>query len=117
MAKVIRKLDGKILFSECDVADNAFARMRGLLGREGLRETQAVWFMPCNSIHTFFMGFAIDAAFLDKKGEVIAIYDSIVPWRLTRIHLRAKSVLESAAGSLKRLGIKKGEVLEICLTS
>lgn len=63
------------------------------------------------------MRFAMDAAFLDDKGRVIALYDGMKPWRHTWIHLFAAGVLETGAGVLGKAGVKKGEVLEICPTS
>ena len=32
---------------------------------------------PANSIHTFFMKFPIDAAFLDSEGEIVKIVHAI----------------------------------------
>jgi uncharacterized membrane protein (UPF0127 family) len=96
----------------CQVTESAWERMRGLLPRKRLAEGEGLWISPCTSIHTFFMRFPIDAAFLDKGGRVIAVYAGLKPWRLSGIHLRAAGVLEAGAGALS--GLKKGEVLEIC---
>lgn len=112
-AKVIR--GGKILFGRCAVTESAWERMKGLLPRDGLAPDEALWIAPCTSIHTFFMRFAIDAAFLDSGGKVLALYENMAPWRLSWFHPRASGVLETAAGALR--GVKKGEVLEICRTS
>ena len=42
----------------------------GLLGRSELAEGEGLWIQPCNSIHTWFMRFPIDAIFFDKTGKV-----------------------------------------------
>ena len=58
------------------------------------------------------MKFSIDAVFLDKKMKVVAIIDSMKPWRFSKWHISAKSVLELKAGIV--LGkISKGDELEI----
>ena len=86
------------------------ARNRGLLGRDGLAEGHALILAPCNSIHTFFMRFAIDVAFVDRDGRVLRTKTSVRPWRLA-FTLRAFAVVELAAGELIRAGIQRGDRL------
>jgi uncharacterized membrane protein (UPF0127 family) len=105
---------GKIYFPNCSVAENAIERMIGLLGKKNLDSDECLWIEPCNSIHTFFMKFPIDVAFTDAKGEVVAVYTNLKPWKHSRIHFRAKSVLEAKAGSFEKLKIQKGKVLKLC---
>lgn len=111
------KHGGKTLIERCDVADSAWERMCGLLPRTELGRDEALWIAPCTSIHTFFMRFSIDAAFVDKNGSVVAVYENMKPWRLSWIHPRAAGVLETRAGMFREAGVRKGEVLEICRTS
>ena len=57
-----------------------WTRARGMLGVRN--ETDAVYrIVPCNSIHTFFMAFAIDAIFVDREGFVLKA-KNIPPFRL-----------------------------------
>jgi len=112
-ARVLTSGGGEFL-GECRVTESAWERMRGLLPKDGLSEGEALYIAPCTSIHTFFMNFPIDAAFLDREGRVIALYEDMKPWRMSGIHLRAAGVLEAAAGAFGRAGLKKGEVLKIC---
>jgi uncharacterized protein len=91
--------------------------MCGLLPRASLGDQEGLFIAPTNSVHTFFMRFPMDAAFLDRGGKVVALYDSMKPWRISGIHFSAVSVLETGAGVLSKAGVKKGEVLEICLIS
>ena len=62
------------------VADRLFARIRGLIGRDGLPEDTGMMIENCNSIHTFFMRFPIHAVFLGRDGEVVKIVRDIKPW-------------------------------------
>ena len=82
---------------EAEVAETIFQRMRGLLGRDSLATGKGLLILKCNAIHTCFMRFAIDATFLDGKGQVVKIVRNIRPWRLCVWGgWRAKSVLETA---------------------
>ena len=66
---------------------------------------------PCNSIHTFFMRYKIDIIFLNGNNQILKIYRNFSPWRMTRIILKAKKVLELEGGKLSK-AIKEGDTLE-----
>ena len=86
---------------EAEVAETAFERMRGLIGRVGLGPGKGMLITKCNCIHTFFMRFPIDATFLDRKGNVVKVVRNIRPWRpWIWGGWHATSVLETAAGRL-----------------
>ncbi len=80
-------------------ADTWSSRMKGLLGRSGMEQDEALWITPCAQIHMFFMKFAIDAVFLDKDKRVVRIFENLKPWRITPWVFRAQGVLEMAAGA------------------
>ena len=83
---------------DAEVAESAFERMRGLIGRSSLATGKGMLITKCNCIHTFFMRFPIDATFLDRKGAVVKVVRNIRPWRLWIWGgWRARSVLETAA--------------------
>ena len=83
---------------DAEVAESAFERMRGLIGRARLSPGKGMLITKCNCIHTFFMRFPIDATFLDREGNVVKTVRGIRPWRLWIWGgWRARSVLETAA--------------------
>jgi uncharacterized membrane protein (UPF0127 family) len=92
-------------------ARNPWQRLRGLLGRSSLDEGSALVLEPCNSIHTFFMRFAIDAVFLDRGGSVVRAVAGLQPFRATRPHPSAVLVVELPAGTLARTGTCEGDRL------
>lgn len=96
--------NGRTIAREVEVADSFFLRSKGLLGRSGLADGSALWITRCNSIHTFFMRFAIDAVFVDADLAVVSVHENLRPWRLTPPCFRARSVLELSAGSLQKYG-------------
>jgi hypothetical protein len=67
---------------------------------------------PSNAIHTFFMRFAIDVAFVAKDGRVLKTRTAMPAWRLAA-SLRAFAVVELPSGMLDRSDVKPGDQLVI----
>ena len=103
-------VSGDRVFASLEVAGSAGRRARGLLGRDGM--DGALWLPRTRAVHTLGMRFAIDVAYCDAAGTVLAIV-TMPPWRLGRPRLRARSVVEAQAGSLQRWGIAVGTTLEV----
>src|SRR5437762_1433524 len=78
----VKRPDGTLACERCVVADTAPARMRGLLGRDGLEEGEGLLIRPTNSVHMFFMRFAIDVVFVDRELAVRKIVERLRPWRM-----------------------------------
>ena len=107
---VARRADGTsvVACERCLLADTAWLRLRGLLGRRSLEPGDGLWLAPGNSIHMFFMRFAIDAVFVDRDGVVLDVVPGLRPWRMA-MRRGAKAVLEVAAGEAERLGLAPGD--------
>ena len=101
-----------IVCERCVVADSPLTRMKGLLGKEGLTAGEGILLRPSSSIHTAFMGFPIDALFLDAELRVVGVRSQLRPWRVASCR-RAKSVVELAAGEAERRGIEVGDRLKL----
>ena len=81
-----------------EVARSLPARIRGLIGRRGLPPGRGLLIMRCNAIHTFFMRFAIDATFYDRKDRPVKVVRNIRPWHpFVWGGFRAVKVLETAS--------------------
>jgi hypothetical protein len=65
---------------------------------------------PSNAVHTFFMRFPIDLAFVDRRGRILKTRASMDPWRLAA-SLLAHAVLELPAGALARTDTVRGDIL------
>jgi uncharacterized membrane protein (UPF0127 family) len=111
-AAAIRSATGAVVCESCLVADSPLLRLRGLLGRPPLRGDEGLLLRPTGSIHTCFMGFPIDAVFLDRDWRVLHIARDVKPWR-TAASRRARAVLELRAGEATRRGVVVGDVLEL----
>lgn len=80
------------------VARTLFERIRGLIGTKSLPKGEGMLILRCNSIHTFFMSFPIDATFFDRDGNVVKVVRNIRPWRFfVWGGFRAVKVLETAS--------------------
>jgi uncharacterized protein len=107
---VLRRPDGTLACERCVVAETAPTRMRGLLGRDGLDDHEGLLIRPTNSVHMFFMRFAIDVFFLDRDLVVRKVVEALRPWRMAGCR-GARAALELPAGSAGRRGITVGEQL------
>lgn len=91
------------------MASSFFSRTRGLMGRHGIGAGRALVLKPCNSIHTCFMRFPIDAVFVAKNGTVQAIVYGLKPWRLTPIFWKAHYCIEFESGYLPTSAVSIGD--------
>ena len=98
----------KTLLTAFDSAD----RRKGLLGRDSLPPGTALIIAPSNAVHTFFMRFPIDVAFVHRNGRVIKVRSAVKPWRIAAA-FRAFAVIELAAGALAQSDTRPGDIL-IC---
>jgi len=109
---ILRRADGSVVCERLTLADAPLARLRGLLGRDGLASGEGLLLRPASAIHTWFMRFPIDAVFLDRSLVVVGIADRVEPWR-ARSRRGAKAVLELQAGESARRGLEVGDQLTL----
>lgn len=95
------------------MASNFFLRLKGLLARRSLEAGEGLILVPCDSVHTFFMRFPIDVAFVDKQNRIIKIYSRLRPWRLTAIFIKAALCLELPAGTFVSTHTQEGDKLSL----
>ena len=88
-----------------EIPNSTLKRWRGLIGKDGYAD-RGMLFSNANAIHTIFMKFPIDVAFLDKHLVVLDIV-RMPPWRLGVPRLRARYVLEAEAGAFKQWGVRR----------
>ncbi len=105
---VLKRDDGTVVCARCEIAHSPVARMRGLLGRDGLDAGEGMLFPRTGSIHMFFMRFAIDAVFCDRELRVLGVVRGLKPWRTASVR-RARVVVELPAGGAA--GLEPGDRL------
>ena len=82
-----------------EVADTAIARLGGMIVRapQDASGRMRVLAIPnCDAVHTCFMRYPIDIAFIDSSGFVLAMHPDVAPWRFLS-HPGATAVLERAS--------------------
>jgi len=104
-----------IVATEAAVADSYLRRLVGLLGKtkRWARVGTGLWIVPSRGVHTIGMMFPIDLVFLSKEKEVVHVEEYVRPFRISRVSLRASSVLELPPHTIYRTGTKVGDQLEI----
>jgi uncharacterized membrane protein (UPF0127 family) len=102
---------GTELASRALAARNFWSRLIGLLGRPRLEKGQALLLEHCNSIHTAFMRFAIDAIYVDRTGRVLKTVPDLKPFRMSGILRGGHSVIELPAGTIAQTGTLAGDEL------
>ncbi len=111
--KIVNKTKNIILADETIIADSPFKRMQGLLGKKGLKAGEALIIKPCNSIHTFFMRFAIDVLFVNKDNRIVKAISGLRPFRLTGIYYHSVFAVELTAGIIRSTATCPGDLLSI----
>ncbi len=103
----------RILVSSGKIANTFFTRFKGLMGSAPLEKGEGLLISPSNSVHTHFMRYPLDILYIDKDHRVVAMDESMKPWRLGRIHRQACCVLELPAGVIESTLTQIGDQLDI----
>lgn len=110
---LIKEKDRIIVPIQIRKADSFLQRLRGLMFRRHPLDQEGLWIIPCQSIHMFFMHFAIDAIFMDKHQRIVKLVENLAPGSMIPPVSSAYSVLEIPAGTVQRYGFETGDLIEI----
>ena len=101
---------GAIIIERLTIADRFWSRLCGLQFRRPLPQGEGILLVPCASIHTMWMRFAIDVAMLDRTGKVMSLHRAVRPWRIVSAPRGTHAVLETSAGNLP---LSPGDILAL----
>ncbi len=101
--------DGRVLAS-LEIPSNRRGKAKGLLGRDDF--DGAILLRGARSVHTIGMKFDLDIALLDEQNVVIKTL-RLHRNRVSAPIVRARAVLEAAAGAFGDWELKIGDELEI----
>jgi uncharacterized protein len=112
---VYNKTRETFIATEATVADSYFTRLVGLLGktRQWAQLGKGLWIVPSHGVHTIGMLFPIDLIFLSKEKEVVHVEEHVRPFRISKVSLKAMSVLELPPHTIYRSGTQVGDYFEI----
>jgi uncharacterized membrane protein (UPF0127 family) len=101
--------------TEAVVADSYLRRLIGLLGKTKgwARLGTGLWIVPSRGVHTIGMMFPIDLIFLNKQKQVVHLEEHVRPFRISKVSLKASSVLELPPHTIYRSGTQVGDRFEI----
>lgn len=95
------------------LANSFKARLIGLMNRTSLEDGEALVITRCNSIHMFFMKFAIDVIFTDKDNKVVGLVENIKPYRLSPIFFQSRCAIEAPTGVIAKSKTAVGDQIRI----
>ncbi|HXW54817.1 MAG TPA: DUF192 domain-containing protein [Candidatus Cybelea sp.] len=112
---VYNKTKETFVATEATVADSYLSRLVGLLGKtkRWAQHGKGLWIIPSRGIHTIGMLFPIDLIFLSKEKEVVHVEEYVRPFRISKVSLKAMSVLELPPHAIYRSRTQVGDKLEI----
>src|SRR5580700_493392 len=112
---VYNKTRETFVATEATVADSYVRRLVGLLGKTKRwgRFGCGLWIIPSRGVHTIGMLCPRDLIFLSQAKEVVHVEEFVRPFRMSKVSLKAASVLEVPAHPIYRTGTKVGDLLEI----
>ena len=103
---------GRIVANRLLPAFDSQTRRTGLLKHTSLADGEAMVIAPSNAVHTWFMKFDIDIAFVTRDGRVLKARDTVRPWRMTGA-IGGYAVIEMKAGSFAAADTRAGDMLEV----
>lgn len=113
-ASVVTNVDtGRVLVFHLRRADTFWLRLKGLIPTGNLHASHGLLLTPCKSIHTFFMKYPIDVAYLNSGLVVVGTFFGVKPWRILPAVRGTKHVLEMPKGTLANTGTLIGHKLEL----
>jgi uncharacterized membrane protein (UPF0127 family) len=112
---VYNKTRETFVATDAVLANSYWGRLVGLLfkTRKWTRLGAGLWIVPSRGVHTIGMLFPIDLIFLGKNKEVVHVEEHVRPFRISRVSLKAASVLELPPHTIYRTGTRVGDCLEI----
>jgi len=99
------------LITKGRLADTFWLRLRGLLGASPLQKGEGLVLAGEKSIHTLFMGFAIDVVYVNKEYQVIRTTSNMVPYRLGPFVTQSAYILEMPVGTIDQTATRIGDQL------
>ena len=115
LVTIVNTTRNTLIAENGEVARSFFARGMGLMGRNELPRGAALVIYPESSIHMLFMRFPIDVLFVDGEHQIVALHESLPPWRLFAgvAPWRGRYVVELPAGAIRASETAPGDRLAI----
>ena len=87
----------QVIVPRLQLAATFWTRFCGLQFRRELPTGEGLLIVPCRSVHTHWMRFAIDIVMIDAEGTVLQVRREVKPWRACNGPKHTQAVLEVPA--------------------
>lgn len=104
---------GTLVAERCRVARSLRERTVGLLGTMEPSPGDGLLIERTQSIHMFFMRYAIDVVFVDRSARVTRYVAGLRPWRVVWWARGARDCVELGVGTLAASATQAGDQLTI----
>lgn len=111
--RVENERTGRALGVRVRVADGAWTRMRGMLGRPEPAAGEGLLLRPCNGVHMLGMRYALDVVFVARDGSVVRACQALAPGRIVPWVRHAHEAFELPIGTIAATGTRHGDHLHI----
>ena len=102
-----------VIASRFKIAQDPWARMKGLLGVRDFPQGEALVITHCQSIHMFFMKFPIDVIFCDRQNKVVGLCERLKPFYLSPIFFKASYAIELPSGIIASSKTQVGDQIQL----
>ena len=113
MVAIRNETKNRLLGERIRVAETSIDRMVGLLRSRCLEPSAGLLIYPSQAVHTIGMKFGIDVVFVDRTWRVVGLTKNMVPFRLSKVHWRARCVLELPVGTIEETATAVGDQLGV----
>ena len=89
---------GRTVVESLELADGYWSRLIGWQLRRRPEPGHGLLLVPCSSVHTCLLRFALDLVMLDRAGRVLAVRRGVRPWRAVLPTRHTHAILELPSG-------------------
>jgi uncharacterized membrane protein (UPF0127 family) len=97
---LLRRDTGSTVVADLRIADSYWSKLAGLQFHATMPTGRGLMLCGTSSVHTFWMRFAIDLAFIGADGNVLEFRQNVRPWRVAIGPKGTLAILETKAGWL-----------------
>jgi uncharacterized membrane protein (UPF0127 family) len=101
---------GRAVVESLELADGYWSRLIGWQLRSRPEPGHGLLLVPCSSVHTCLLRFALDLVMLDRGGRVLAVRRGVRPWRAVLPTRHTHAILELPSGGCE---IRPDQVLRV----
>jgi hypothetical protein len=105
LVRVINRTRGEVLAERAELANNAWTRFWGLIGRRELPSGGGLVLQPGGGIHMMFMRIPLDVIHVDKRDRVTHVLRGIKPWRFGPLFVGGKRAIELPVGAARNVEV------------